>query len=246
MRNEPWLKDVKTPQDLVKNYGEMVKYQGRSIALPGKDAKPEEWNKVFEKFRPEKAEAYEMPHDNWPKDVPYSAEFENAARQKFHELGIAPVQAKALYEWYVGQNLEAIKGLGTRYEAPMADLEKEWGANSAKEFDIAQKALSFLVDGNKEHPLIKWLDSTGENKNPVLIKFFNDLGKKLGEDTLRGEESIVSTQDELQEIDKKIAEMRSDPKGAYQDPNHPGHKIAVAEMKKLYDQKIAAATGATT
>lgn len=179
-----------------------------------------------------------MPHDKWPADRPYSDEFEAGARAKFHELGLSPYQARGLYDWYIDQNLQALNGLSTRYDAPMAELEKEWGSGFDKEFGLAQNTLTFLVNGNKEHPLIKWLDSTGENKNPVLIRFFNELGKSIGEDTIRGgEDSFVATDDELKAINKKINDMRADAKGAFMDINHPGHKDAVQEMYGLYQQR---------
>lgn len=251
LRNEPWLKEIKDPADLVTKHKELVSYQGRSIAVPGKDAKPEEWDKVYSKLRPEKADLYEMPHDNWPKEIPYDDKFEAGAREQFHKLGLTPGQAKGLYEWYVGQNLEALKGVqatqATRYDADFGKLQTEWGGSFGKEFETAQKTLSYIVNGDMNHPIVKWLDSTGENKNPVLIKFFNEIGKKfIGEDELRGEDTHVATEDEVLEVEKKIAEMRGDPKGPYLDANNPGHKIAVAEMKKLYDRRVVLVNGATT
>jgi hypothetical protein len=47
----------------------------------------------------------------------------------------------------------------------------------------------------------------------------------------------VPSEAEILEVDKKIAEMRADPKGAYMDIGHPGHKMAVDEMYKLYQKK---------
>lgn len=244
LRTEKWLDNIKDPADLVNKHKELLSYQGRSVALPGKDAKPEDWEAFHAKFRPEKAELYEMPHENWPKDVPYSAEFETAARQEFHKLGLTTAQGKALYSWYVDQNLAALKTMGdtqaTRYDADFGKLQTEWGTNFDKEFETAQKALGFIVNGDKEHPIIKWLDSTGENKNPVLIKFFNEIGKKfISEDELRGENNQMPDENELVDVEKKIAEMRADPKGAYMDERNPGHKIAIAEMKALYDRRVA-------
>jgi hypothetical protein len=243
LRKEPWLETIKDPADLVTKHKEMIAYQGRSIAIPGKDAKPEEWDRVYAKLRPEKAELYEMPHENWPKEIPYDEKFEGGARAKFHELGLTSGQAKGLYEWYIGQNLEAVKGVqasqATRYDEDFGKLETEWGPNFKKEFETAQKTLGYIVNGDMSHPIVKWLESTGENKNPVLIKFFNEVGKKfIGEDELRGEDTHVPTEEEAVEVEKAIAAHRADPKGPFMDAAHPGHKLAVAEVKKLYDRKI--------
>jgi hypothetical protein len=238
LRTEKFWENIKDPQDLAVKHAELVKYQGRSVALPGKDAKPEEWEAIHSKFRPEKPEAYEMSHDNWPKELPYNEDFEKGARSEFHKLGLTTQQGKELYNWYIEQNKVAYDGLQHRYDAGQEELRAKWGSSYDKEFGIAQRAMMTVLNNNIEHPLIKWLDSSGESRNPVLIEFFNELGKGLGEDNTRVEETAVPTQEESNEVAKKIADMRADPKGAYMDANHPGHKLAVEEMHKLYMKKV--------
>lgn len=222
---------------MARKYAEMVRYQGRSVALPTKDAKPEDWEAFHSKFRPEKPDAYEMSRDSWPEGAPYNEDFEKSARETFHKLGLTTEQGKNLYNWYVEQNKGAWEGLQHRYDAPQEDLRKEWGSNYDREFGIAQRAMMTVLNNNVDHPLIKWLDESGESRNPVLIRFFNELGKGLGEDNTQPEETTVPSEEEIREVDKKIAEMRADPKGPYQDIGHPGHKLAVEEMYKLYQKK---------
>jgi hypothetical protein len=216
----------------------LIKYQGRSVALPGKDAKPEDWEAFHSKFRPEKPDAYEMRREGWPDGAPYNEDFEKGAREQFHKLGLTTEQGKNLYNWYIDQNKAAFETLEHRYDQGQQDLRSKWGAGYDREFGVAQRAMLKVLNNNTEHPLIKWLDSSGESRNPVLIEFFNELGKGLGEDNTHVEESTVPTEEEIVEVSKKIAEMRADPKGPYRDPNHPGHKIAVDEMYKLYQKRV--------
>jgi len=215
----------------------MVKYQGRSVALPGKDAKPEDWEAFHSKFRPEKPESYEMSREGWPEGANYNENFEKSARAEFHKLGLSAEQGKQLYNWYIEQNRAEFDNIQHRYDAGQDELRSEWGSNYEREFGIAQRALVAVLNNNLDHPLIKWLDQTGESRNPVLIRFFNELGKGLGEDNTRPEETTVPSDEEMLEINKKIADIRADPKSAYNDVNHPGHKMAVDEMYKLYQKK---------
>lgn len=53
--------------------------------------------------------------------------------------------------------------------------DKEFGADYDANIDIAQKAL----DKYGDEELNKWLDSTGFNRNPMLIKAFWRIGKDL-------------------------------------------------------------------
>jgi hypothetical protein len=237
LKNEKFWSTVKDSSDLARKYAEMVKYQGRSVALLGKDAKPEDWEAFHAKFRPEKPDSYEMSREGWPEGAPYNENFEKSAREQFHKLGLTTEQGKNLYNWYIEQNKAEFENIQHRYDKGQDDLRAKWGNNYDREFGIAQRAMLTVLNNNIEHPLIKWLDQSGESRNPVLIEFFNELGKGLGEDNTRPEETSVPTDEEMREVDKKIAEMRADPKGAYMDVNHPGHKLAVDEMYKLYQKK---------
>src|SRR5215831_6197644 len=156
LKNEKFWSTVKDPADLARKYSEMVKYQGRSVALPAKDAKPEDWEAFHSKFRPEKPESYEMSREGWPEGANYNENFEKSARAEFHRLGLTAEQGKSLYNWYIGQNRAEWDNLQHRYDAGQDELRTEWGSNYDREFGIAQRALVAVLNNNLDHPLIKW------------------------------------------------------------------------------------------
>jgi hypothetical protein len=237
IRGEKYWANVKDVPDLARKYHEMVKYQGRSFAIPPED-KPAEWGKVYDRLgRPKDATGYEFTRPELPEGLTYNEPLETAARAKFHELGLSSRQAKGIYDWFMQADTQAREAFGTRYEAGQGELNKEWGANADLNHSLAQKGLFLLVNGNKEHALVKWLDQSGEAFNPVLIKFFYDYAKSVGEDRLAGLEDNakpMNSEDEITAIEKEIANARSDPKSAFADERHAGHKAEVERILGLY------------
>jgi hypothetical protein len=237
LRAEKHWANVKDVGDLARKYTEMVKYQGRSFSIPPPE-KADEWGKVYDRLgRPKDATSYELTRPELPEGVTYNEPLEQAARAKFYELGLSAKQAQGLYNWFMEADTQAREAFGTRYEQGQADLNKEWGVQADANFALAQKGLYLLVNGNKEHPLVKWLDSTGETYNPVLIKFFHEFAKAAGEDNLAGLEEITGgapMEGEIEQWEKEIANVRSDPKSAFSDPQHAGHKAEVERILGLY------------
>jgi|SRR5215467_501760 len=236
LRGEKFWSNVKDVPDLARKYTEMVKYQGRSFSIPADD-KPEEWGKVWDRLgRPKDAISYEFKRPELPEGLTYNEPLENAARTKFHELGLTQKQAQGIYDWFMQADGAARDTYANRYEQGQADLRAEWGSRAEANFTLAQKGLFLLVDGNKEHPLVKWLDSSGEAFNPILMKFFHEYAVSVGEDRLNGleEQGAPMSEEEVANISKEIANARSDPKSAFSDVNHAGHKAEVERILGLY------------
>jgi hypothetical protein len=127
--------------------------------------------------RPADPKQYEIPV---PEGTP--TDFAEAARAKFHELGLTAKQAKALTEWNntYGQESEA-KALET-YKNTVAQqdakLKSEWGAAYDAEMAAAKRAAAGLgLKADQIEALEKVMGYEG------VIRMMSNAGKKLGEDS---------------------------------------------------------------
>lgn len=115
---------------LVTSYQEVEKWQGRAIPLPGEDAKPEEWDKVWTRLgRPEKPEGYELaPPDTMPDTMPYDQGFADAFKTAAHKAGLPKAAAKSLHDWFVETSVSsATKQAQASVDKANAELRTAWG-----------------------------------------------------------------------------------------------------------------------
>jgi hypothetical protein len=115
--NSAWLtaKGFKNADDIVKSHREAEARLSQSVVIPKDDAPPEELLKFRKALGvPEKAEAYEF---SLPKDLPESVPYDEQAAQSFkefaHKEGLSQKQAAALHDWYMGQQVNGVKGIET-------------------------------------------------------------------------------------------------------------------------------------
>lgn len=128
--DKPWDKTVGA--EIFKKLEGAESLIGKRPAIPARDAKPEELEKFFEQFRPDKADDYEIPLD---KDAKPSDDFLKAVRTAFHEGKISKVQATKF--------LATMDAFG-REQRKMLGQEQ---ARKAAEFDTLAKTM--LGDQNK-------------------------------------------------------------------------------------------------
>lgn len=106
---------------------------GRSIQLPGDDAKPEDWAKVYDRLgRPKDAAGYEFRAlDGLPAEFAYDGEREKAFKADAHVAGLTPKQATQLRDAQVKRDAAAFTALQDKVKASTAAatvaLEKAWG-----------------------------------------------------------------------------------------------------------------------
>lgn len=127
------LKDVASLAAKARNAESLI---GRSIQLPGKDAKPEEVDAYLAKatapFRPEKPEGYELKlPDGLPENLPYDQDFAAKFKAIGHSLGLTAKQAAGVHDFYVKATADAFTKGATDTAAKAAAateaLQKEWG-----------------------------------------------------------------------------------------------------------------------
>jgi len=162
-----------------------------SIALPGKDATPEQWAEFYAKVgRPESPDGYEM-------EVPDGDDgaFAKQVAPLLHKAGITGEQAKVLSQGWNQMKVEAeaaiaeadraeIARMDTQNKAEAAALKNEWGANHDANMHFAKLATQQFFPAEQAGAAISALESVlGYRKT---IEFLHGIGKGLGEHDAAG------------------------------------------------------------
>ncbi len=171
--------------------GKLQEAEGKlkdAVFIPGADAKPEEWNPIYQKLgKPEKVEDYPVQRpEGWPEGIPYDAEGEKWFRGIALKNNLTKAQAQGLYSDYMNFYIEGSKSLRAAQDKAKNDalesLKKEWGAEWQSNLTLMNRALEAY--GSPEFK--KHLDETGLGNHPEMIKIFVKIGKAMAEDKFSG------------------------------------------------------------
>ena len=239
LRGDSALADIKDVAGLAKGYVHAQTMVGADkIVMPGADASQEDLDTFYNKLgRPEQASGYEVPTENMSAEVPVDGELVNKFFEEAHRIGLNKQQAAGLIRWqtslqeeqaalYEQGTVEAMHGAETA-------MRKEFGNAYEEKISMAQAAAKQF--GGEE--LIKVLNETGLGKSPEVIKAFANIAKVISNDEVIGGGGRQSFMSSPSEARATIADRRRDPNfmAAYQDSNHIGHKGAVEEMGRLFE-----------
>lgn len=233
--NKGW----KSPADVYKSYRGVETLVGRDpstlVPLPRLDD-PEGFRSVMQKLGlPESPDKYEF---DKPADMALDEGYMGWARQTFHKIGLPAAQAKQL----TAEHNAYIKGVMEQqakdYDLSVASdkqaLLKEWGGGHERMMNAAQtaaKSLGFTPE------MIDSMEKTVGYAS--TMKFFAQLGSKLGEDKLVNQEGGPQRfGDALTPDEAKIQweQSKLDPNfvKALNDNQHPGHKAAKEKQTRLF------------
>jgi len=210
----------------------MVQGSEHYVRKIGDHSTPEEVNEFYSTLgRPDEASAYGFA-------APEGADstFADAAKGKFHELGLTDAQAVGLNDWWGEQNTGAIEQSTADYEtsvaADTAELRKEWGAAFDKNETAAKAAArEFGLDETQIDGMEKALGFGG------LMRFMSNVGSKLGQDD--NDSADTNTGSEVLTPDAarvKMGELQADPnwvEAFFGGKSHPGHADAVLKKANL-------------
>lgn len=246
-RADPVFANFKSVDDLAKEHREVQKVIGADkIPLPGKDAKPEDWDRVYAKLgRPEAPDKYDLQGWAPPKDVPWDGELQKSMLGVMHKAGLNSTQVKALMSAYgeaAGTSWTAMQAKATQSATQAeAALRGEWGngydANVAK----AGAAWKYLL-GDQAQALgtLKLADGSNVGDHPALVKAFAKMADLVGE---RGELPDGANLPNFgvltpEAAKKAIAELEgSEPyRKVMADTMHPERAYMMAKRERLYQQ----------
>jgi len=170
------------------------------MIVPNDKFTDDQWRETFKKLGlPDSVDKYDFKSEV-PEGFKVNEELMTGYKAKAHELGILPHQAKGIMEFYNEFSGKDIAAQSDSYKASLdadiATLKGEWGEAYGKNMNIADQALKhFYPDDAERQAMI----DTGFLDTIEGTKFFNMLGKSLGEDTIdfKGHESFGASPEEL-------------------------------------------------
>lgn len=228
VQNKGWTE----PTQVLEGYRNLEKLlgadkAGRTVVLPGEKAEPAEVAAFYEKLgRPADPKDYKIP-------VPegYDPGFAEAAKAKFHELGITAKQAEALAAWnneYVG-NLAASQQNQTAeaFQKDVAALKEAWGAAHDQNVLVARNVVNAL--GWDAAKIDKLSSAIGHKE---LMQTLHQLGTRMGEDSfVGGKDNQYGGALTPAQAKARIQELRGDRAWTAKYLNRDAE--AMAEMTKL-------------
>lgn len=222
------------------------------IEKPGKDTPLTKWlgeNRAALGL-PEAEDAYTAkPPQDWPKDMPWDAGFEAAARKIAFENGVPPEAHQA----YVAAFAERMKqldqstaaALSQAKEAMMADLQRDFGQQTPAVIANARRAAEWMMGqaglGTEEMERISAVlsEKTGD---AGVIRMLHAVGKALGEDSAVGLGKGSSLTMTPAEARAELARFES-AEGEYGKAFRDGNASKLAELRGRRDQLARIATG---
>jgi hypothetical protein len=239
LKNDASLALFTTVEALAKSHVSLRSQFGNDkIAVPGKHATPEDWQKVYQKLGlPESVDKYELkPTDG------SDANLVKAFKEMMFKEGVLPKQAQAVLNWYDSQANERFKAAQTAQqtalEAGWGEVRKEYGDAFDRQVNIAQIGASEVTDEKTQ----KWLKESGLDTHPMMNRIFNKVGQLLAEDKIpQGDVRFGGkTPDEIQKEINSVMANKEDP---YNQAGHPNHKAALAEMQSRFDALAKVSSG---
>jgi len=251
-------KKYANPAVLAQSYAELERINAarddsKMIRIPDENAKPEDWNAVYERLgRPKDPEGY--------KDVKWGDNADpkmiDFGKNLAFKLGLSPkaVESVMATEWnaFVAKmNTEAAQQAETDGAAALATIKAEWKGD----FD-ANKA--------KGQQVLRALDKAGFNDAdmaaveksigiPAVVKLLATIGKLSGEGNFMntnvggGSGPIDPATASPEQAASEIKRLASDKafQDVYMSKTDPGQKDAADRMRKLYERagKLMGAAG---
>lgn len=203
------------------------------LILPKDPTDKAAWDKVWNTLgRPDSPDKYTF---QAPEDVKVDKDLADGFAKVAHETGITQAQAKSLFDWKLSEDQRMVTELLARSEADINALRVEWGAafdqkveagkRAAREFGLSEEFLHSLEGAPNVPPL-----TTAQ-----LLRFFAEIGAKLGEHPIEGKSSGAFTMTPAQ-AKMEISRLRGDPTFLvrYQNDDPNVRKSAIEEMARLH------------
>ncbi len=143
---------------------------------------------------PEAEDAYTAKQpDFWPKDMPWDAEMEMAARKIAFAHGVTPEAHQAYVEAFAGKmkalNDASAAALEKATGEMMNDLQRDFGAQTPAVIARAKQAAQFYAEqaGLSSEALQALSHSLADKIGDAgTIRLFNFMAEQMGEDSLKG------------------------------------------------------------
>ena len=244
LRSNPTLTKFKDVPSLAKSYVELQGALGKDrIALPGKDAKPEEWDAVYAKLgRPETVAGYELAEWKPPEGLPWDPNVTERMVERMHAHRLTKEQAHGVLNDYAqvyseiwGEHLSNLEHVN---EQTATELQSEWGAAFPVKMEAAKRAaIAFAGPSGEQGNLFDQMtleDGRKLGDHPDVIRMFAKIGELIAEDGSAGPGArrTTRTPDEARrELDAMVSDKNQF--AILNDAMHPEHKALQARRQDL-------------
>tara|TARA_R110000782_G_scaffold256878_1_gene346099 strand:- start:365 stop:1264 length:900 start_codon:yes stop_codon:yes gene_type:complete len=209
------------------------------MLVPNDKFTDEQWKETFQKLGlPDTVDKYDF-QPTLPEGFKVNEELMTGYKQKAHELGILPHQAKGIMEYYNEFNGKDVASQSEAYANTLAEqtasLKTEWGEAYDKNINIAEQALKHFYPDEAQR---KAIVETGFLDTIEGTKFFNMLGTSLGEDTIdfKGAGTFGASPEELgNQISAVHGELTK------MGQRHPQYQAKLKEYNNLLTKKHGSA-----
>jgi hypothetical protein len=188
LKSSKTLAKFKEKSALAQSYIELEDKLGKSIALPGQDAKPEELEKFYSRIgRPEKKDDYKLdPTEGF--EAP--EEYLNSMKSLYHEAGLTQVQANTVHKKIALAAASSIAEMEKLQEANMKksaetlklkrekadeELHSTWGLN----YDLRiEQARRFIINEGGDEAF-NHFETEGYTDDPMFLKIMARAGSSI-------------------------------------------------------------------
>lgn len=226
-------------EELAKAYVSLERTLGaEKIPVPGKDAGPEAWDRVYARLgRPATPADYDLSGFKVPDNVPWSGELQQAMVTEMHVAGLNSRQATRLLNRYAELAGDAGAAAGTAAEQASAALRKEWGARFDANLDLARRAARHAFgDDFAAARALRLADGSFLLDSPLLARAFARLGAERAEDGDLPGAKHAAFDGDAADARQQIARLEADDRfrRALLDRTHPEHAAALNRRSRLY------------
>lgn len=241
------VKDLEKYKDLPSMARTLVHQQkmigADKLPLPGKDAKPEDWEKWdgWNRLgRPESPDKYDLSKVPALKEgIPYSYEGEKKFLPVLHKLGLTQTQVNGVLSAYRADVANEFDGIGKNNETQTSQardaIHKEYGAALREKMGKAENyAYQVLGDSPETEAFLK-----SNQYNPAVIKLLVSAAEATREDRrVDGKSSgltgVLSPSEAKAEI-TELMQAAKDPKHPLNNKFDPAHATQNARWAKLHE-----------
>ena len=235
IRNDAVFDRAKTVQGMAKSLASAERMVGADkMVKPSDKFGDSDWDAYYEaggwKNEPVKITAPEgLPEGLWSDDraTKYS--------EGFNKLRLNPKQVAGIMEMYNTDLAQQLTDLNNNAETSLAKLKTELLAEKGNAYTQFQHNGNFAIEKGVrgEPPEFKERIIQKYGSDPDLVRLLGNLGGQFNESGSIPVQAMTPTPADLQ---TKINEIyKSD---AFMKPTHPDHKAAMANLKRLHEEKV--------
>jgi hypothetical protein len=214
---------------------------GKSITPPGKDAKPEDWDRFYSRLgRPKVAEDYSFdPVEGFEAEPSFMGKL----KATFHSAGMTPAQAKHVFGLLAEESTASQATFRERNAQQVAAAEtalrQEWGTSYENNVALAVRYADEV--GGKD--AVKRLEELGVASDPLILKLLSRAGQATnGRPLVKGSAAPGkgSPYGYMNEDQQSLYPRRSPkgqgPPGQAPSPHRPVHRPAAPRRGRLLDR----------